>query len=130
MNLNGRGCPRDVPAGLRWLKQATESGSVYATGLLALHYFTSKLFSKSTETSMRSVRIYYIIYQEHQLHLVWTCACRVSELACEAKSLSSLERQGVALACFTLARCLQLGRAVEKDRDKALEYFTKVKCIF
>ena len=55
MSLNGRGCPRDVPTGVQWLKRATERGSVYAAGLLALHYFTSKLFSKSTEMALRWV---------------------------------------------------------------------------
>ena len=55
MSINGRGCPRDVPSGFQWLKRATEGGSLYAAGLLAFHYFTSKLFSKSTETAFRSV---------------------------------------------------------------------------
>ena len=53
MSINGRGCPRDEPAGLRWLKRATEGGSLYGSGLLALHYFTSKLFSKATEIALR-----------------------------------------------------------------------------
>ena len=32
----------------------------------------------------------------------------------------------MALACFVLARCLQLGQAVPPDLDKAVHYFTKV----
>ena len=55
MRLNGRGCPRDVSAGLQLLKNAAAGGSLYASGLLALHYFTSKLFSKSTETALRYI---------------------------------------------------------------------------
>ena len=50
---------------------------------------------------------------------------RVSEVTADAKSLSALERQGVALACFTLARCLQLGHALDQDQERALQYYTK-----
>ncbi|CAI8049181.1 LRP2-binding protein, partial [Geodia barretti] len=104
MRLNGRGCPRDVTAGLQLLKNAAAGGSLYAAGLLALHYFTSKLFSKSTETALS-----------------------VCELQSDAGSLSVLERKGMSLACFTLARSLQLGQAVSQDLDKAIQYFTKAK---
>ena len=50
----------------------------------------------------------------------------MTEQTDDVRSLSLLERQGVALACFTLGRCLQLGQAVDQDLDKALQYFTKV----
>lgn len=36
-----------------------------------------------------------------------------------------LDRKGVALGCFVLARCLQLGQAVAKNDHKAQEYYTK-----
>ena len=52
--------------------------------------------------------------------------CSVCELQSDADSLSVLERKGMSLACFTLARSLQLGQAVSQDLDKAIQYFTKV----
>ena len=39
---------------------------------------------------------------------------------------SALDSQGVAMGCFILARCLQLGQAVSKNEHKAQEYFSKV----
>lgn len=57
--------------------------------------------------------------------------CSVCESASDdAGSLSVLERKGMALACFTLARCFQLGQAVTQDLDKAMEYFTKVSLLY
>lgn len=53
MRLNGRGCPQDETAGLQLLRKATAGGSLYAAGLLALYYFTSKLFFKATEMALR-----------------------------------------------------------------------------
>ena len=39
--------------------------------------------------------------------------------------LSALDCKGVAVGCFVLARCLQLGQAVAKNEQKAHEYYTK-----
>ena len=55
MSIHGRGCPQDEPAGLQWLKQAAEGGSLYGIGLLTLHYFTNKLFTKAAESAYRHV---------------------------------------------------------------------------
>ena len=40
-------------------------------------------------------------------------------------TLSPLDRKGVALGCFVLARCLQLGQAVARNERKALDYYNK-----
>ena len=40
-------------------------------------------------------------------------------------ALSALDRKGVAVGCFVLARCLQLGQAVARNEQKAHEYYTK-----
>ena len=122
MRLNGRGCPRDVTAGLQLLKNAAAGGSLYAAGLLALHYFTSKLFSKSTETALRYIGMITPVVSRNKA----LTKCSVCELQSDADSLSVLERKGMSLACFTLARSLQLGQAVSQDLDKAIQYFTKV----
>ena len=43
-----------------------------------------------------------------------------------ATPLSCLDRRGIAVGCFVLARCLQLGQAVGKNEDKAQQYYSKV----
>ncbi|XP_064382779.1 LRP2-binding protein-like isoform X2 [Halichondria panicea] len=87
--------------GLQWLKRSCVGGCVYGTGLLSHFYFIRKLFSKAAET-----------------------AFKVSELDDEV-SLSPLDCRGVAIGCFVLGRCLQLGQAVTRDDEKALHYYTK-----
>lgn len=51
---------------------------------------------------------------------------RASETTTPSVSLSPLECRGVALCCFVLARCLELGLAVGKNVSKAQEYYLKV----
>lgn len=41
--------------------------------------------------------------------------------------LTALDCKGVAMGCFVLARCLQLGQAVTKNDAKAQEYYIKVR---
>ena len=53
MYLKGHGCVRDEEEGLKWLKRSAEGACVYGTGLLALHYFTRKFFSKAAETAFK-----------------------------------------------------------------------------
>ncbi len=49
--------------------------------------------------------------------------CSVSEVDNDA--LSALDKQGVAMGCFVLARCLQLGQAVSKSEANWLWTTTK-----
>ncbi len=44
-------------------------------------------------------------------------------------SLSEMDRTGVAISCFILARCLELGLGSEMSIDKAKLYYDKVSCI-
>ena len=67
MSLQGRGCPQNEPAGLQWLKKATDGASLYGAGLLALHYFNSKLFSKAAEVAYRYM---YIDHNHVRMHVV------------------------------------------------------------
>lgn len=43
----------DDETGLTWLKKSSASGSIHGTGLLALQYYTKKLFSKAAETAFK-----------------------------------------------------------------------------
>ena len=49
MYCNGHGCEVDKPHGVKWLKEASNRGCMYATGLLSCEYFTSKLYSRAVE---------------------------------------------------------------------------------
>ena len=43
----------DDETGLTWLKRSSASGCIHGTGLLALQYYTKKLFSKAAETAFK-----------------------------------------------------------------------------
>lgn len=47
-------------------------------------------------------------------------------LAEQSGALQILVAKGIAIACFILARCLQLGQAVSKNADLAQTYFQRV----
>lgn len=49
MYCNGHGCDVDKLNGVKWLKEASSRGCMYATGLLSREYFTSKLYSRAVE---------------------------------------------------------------------------------
>ena len=49
----GSGDQGDDETGLTWLKRSSASGCIHGTGLLALQYYTKKLFSKAAETAFK-----------------------------------------------------------------------------
>lgn len=49
----GGGDQGDDETGLTWLKRSSASGCIHGTGLLALQYYTKKLFSKAAETAFK-----------------------------------------------------------------------------
>ena len=49
----GGGTNKDSENGLSWLKRSSASGCIHGTGLLALQYYTKKLFSKAAETAFK-----------------------------------------------------------------------------
>jgi len=53
MYTNGHGCEVDRPNGVKWLKEASTRGCMYATGLLSREYFTSKLYSRAVEHALK-----------------------------------------------------------------------------
>lgn len=102
MLINGRGCVKDEEQGIQWLRTSATRGSIYGTGALAHQYYARKMFTKAVE-----------------------CAFKASENTTSPLSLSPLECRGIALCCFVLARCLELGLAVAKNVPKAQEYYLK-----
>lgn len=58
MYCNGYGCEVDKPNGVKWLKEASNRGCVYAIGLLSCEYFISKLYSRAVEHASRYKKLY------------------------------------------------------------------------
>lgn len=50
----------------------------------------------------------------------------IEHIARETKCLKSYIAKGIALASFTLARCLDLGKGVEKDSKEAKKFYKRV----
>lgn len=50
----------------------------------------------------------------------------ISAIAQHTECLEEYIRKGITIAMFYYARCLQLGRGVLKNRDRAKSYFTQV----
>ena len=53
MYSKGEGCSKSKEMALKWLKKASDSGSVYGTGMLTHYYYVTKLYSKAIETAQR-----------------------------------------------------------------------------
>ncbi|XP_036406590.1 LRP2-binding protein [Megalops cyprinoides] len=108
MYLYGLGIRQDHQSALQCLREASERGNVYAQGHLVAYYYHRKLYSQAA-----------------------TLAKRIStydDIAAIAKSTDCLPeyiRKGVAMALFYYARCLQLGKGVEKNQEEAKQYFSK-----
>lgn len=129
-HLDGQGSNKDSENGLAWLKKSSASGCIHGTGLLALQYYTRKLFSKAAETAFKVSELEEAISgttDESQQATAPDAAEKATgsnAIALDA-TLSPLDRKGVALGCFVLARCLQLGQAVARNERKALDYYNK-----
>jgi len=44
----------------------------------------------------------------------------------DGMELSQVDKTGVAISCFILARCLELGLGLDANPEKATEYYSKV----
>lgn len=64
------------------------------------------------------------MYSQHRISAL---EASVKELAEQSSALHLLVAKGIAMACFILARCLQLGQAVSKNEDLARTYFDRVR---
>ena len=111
------------------MKRSSEGGSIYGTGILSHYYYCNKFFTRAVETAHR-----YKLHAVHSSlctvhyynHRISTLETSVEELAEQSGALQILVARGIAMACFILARCLQLGQAVSKNGDLAQTYFQRV----
>ena len=55
MLLCGHGCTINKTVGVKWLKESSTRGCMYATGLLSCEYFNSKLYSRAVENALKYV---------------------------------------------------------------------------
>ena len=108
--LKGEGCKKDRETALYWMKRSSEGGSIYGTGILSHYYYCNKFFTRAVETA----------------HKISTLETSVETLAEQSGALQILVAKGIAIACFILARCLQLGQAVSKNAELAQTYFQRV----
>ncbi|XP_067314194.1 LRP2-binding protein [Pseudorasbora parva] len=108
MYLYGLGVQKDPDAALFCLKDAAERGNVYAQGHLTACYYHRKLYSRAAALGER--------------------VCGYEDISAIARHTGCLEefiRKGIAIAMFYFSRCLQLGRGVLQNRDRAKVYLTQ-----
>ncbi|XP_040527277.1 LRP2-binding protein isoform X1 [Gallus gallus] len=108
MYLYGQGVRRNTKASLECLKAAAERGNIYAQGHLVEYYYNRKFFSTAVAIARRT-----------------TENDNIEMLATMTDCLPAYVAKGVAIAAFYLARCLHLGRGIEKDEAAAKKYYSK-----
>ncbi|XP_017599791.1 PREDICTED: LRP2-binding protein [Corvus brachyrhynchos] len=108
MYLYGQGIRRNTKAALEHLRKATQLGNIYAQGHLVEYYYTRKFYSKAAALAKRATKNDDINKQ-----------AKISD--CHPTYIA----KGAAMAAFYLARCLQLGRGIEKDQNVAEKYYSK-----
>uniref|UniRef100_G1N372 LRP2-binding protein n=1 Tax=Meleagris gallopavo TaxID=9103 RepID=G1N372_MELGA len=111
MYLYGQGVRRNSKAALKCLKAAAERGNIYAQGHLVEYYYSRRFFSTAAARAKRT-----------------TENDNIEMLATVTDCLPAYVAKGVAIAAFYLARCLHLGRGIEKDEAAAKKYYSKVRC--
>ncbi|KAK1804107.1 hypothetical protein P4O66_020152, partial [Electrophorus voltai] len=107
MYLYGHGVPKNLQAALFCLKEAVGRGNVYAQGHLMACYYHQKLYSNATALAQRLCQ-----YED------------IDAIANFTGCLPDYVRKGISMALFFYARCLQLGRGVPQDRQRAQHYYT------
>ncbi|KAJ8383107.1 hypothetical protein SKAU_G00038850 [Synaphobranchus kaupii] len=110
MYLYGLGIQKDHQSALLCLKEASERGNIYALGHLAGFYYQRKLYSKAVALAKR-VSNYG--------------AEDIGTIARNAECLPEYISKGIAMATFYYARCLQLGKGVQRNLEEAKLYFSK-----
>ncbi|XP_065098303.1 LRP2-binding protein isoform X1 [Paramisgurnus dabryanus] len=108
MYLYGYGVQKDPEAALYCLKEAAERGNVYAQGHLTACYYHRKLYSRAACLGERLSK-----YEN------------ISAIARSTDCLEEYIRKGITIGTFYFAQCLQLGRGVQQQKDKAQSYFTQ-----
>ncbi|XP_062856487.1 LRP2-binding protein [Trichomycterus rosablanca] len=108
MYLYGYGVSKDLHAALYCLKEAATRGNVYAQGHLTAYYYQCKLYTKAVEMAER-------VWQYEDISAIAELTGCVPEYI----------RKGIAIALFYYARCLQLGRGVSQNSERAQHYYTK-----
>ncbi|XP_053486538.1 LRP2-binding protein isoform X1 [Ictalurus furcatus] len=108
MYLYGYGVSKNLLAAFYCLTEAAERGNVYAQGHLAAYYYQRKLYTRAALLAKR--------------------VCKYEDVSAIAKFTGcdpEYIRKGIAIGLFHYARCLQLGRGLTQNTEKALHYYTK-----
>ncbi|XP_026774165.3 LRP2-binding protein isoform X1 [Pangasianodon hypophthalmus] len=108
MYLYGYGVSKDLKAARYCLTEAAARGSVYAQGHLAAYYYQRKLYTRAALLAKRVCK-----YEDVSAIATFT--------GCDPEYIC----KGIAIGLFYYARCLQLGRGVAQNTEKAQHYYTK-----
>ncbi|XP_058253420.1 LRP2-binding protein isoform X3 [Hemibagrus wyckioides] len=108
MYLYGYGVSKDLSAALDRLTEAAMRGNVYAQGHLVAYYYQRKVYTRAALLAKRVGK-----YEDISAIAKFT-GCN-PEYICK----------GIAIGLFYYARCLQLGRGVAQNTEKALHYYNK-----
>uniref|UniRef100_A0A4W3JA52 LRP2-binding protein n=1 Tax=Callorhinchus milii TaxID=7868 RepID=A0A4W3JA52_CALMI len=108
--LTGQGIPKDTKSAWECLKEASQRGNVYAQGHLVAFYYSRKMYTKAYKLARRVAG--YV---------------DIENIAKETNCLPSYIAKGIAMGCFYLARCLQLGLGIADDLEEAKIYYSKVR---
>ncbi|XP_046705556.1 LRP2-binding protein isoform X2 [Silurus meridionalis] len=108
MYLHGYGVSKDLQSAFHCLTEAAARGNVYAQGHLVAYYYQRKIYTRAALLAERVSK-----YED------------VSEIANFTSCSSEYICKGIAIGLFYFARCLQLGRGVTQNTEKAQYYYAK-----
>jgi len=103
----GKGVKKDVDAAYECWKEAAERGNVHAMGCLVMLYYGRKLYNKAAQLA-------------HSL----TVMEDLEEIAEQSGCLHHFVVQAVSRAAFIYGRCLERGLGIQKDTQRAREYYS------
>ncbi|RNA23481.1 LRP2-binding -like [Brachionus plicatilis] len=109
MYYYGIGCKKDYEAAYECLTNSSERGNVFSMGLLCDYYYRNKFYVKATELAKKVSELNDI-----------------DKISRETNCLRDFICKGIGLACFTLARCYEMAKGIEKDTNKALYLYKRV----
>ncbi|VDO14885.1 unnamed protein product [Rodentolepis nana] len=115
---------QDWSEALKCLRSASERGSIYATGMLALLYFFRSFYTLASRTA-------YTLVANTELQRRPTSSVRTSRISFSGKNDGHYlgERtfmlRAVTVACFIYALCLDRGLGVQRDSNAASAMYSK-----
>eukprot|EP00794_Sanderia_malayensis_P005272 gene5272-5938_t len=108
----GLGISKNANLSYQCFKQAADRGNIYAIGNLSFYYYRQKLYNNAVDFSQRVI-----------------CITDADVAAEDTGCLLHYVKKGIALGCFIYGRCLYRGFGTQKNKQKALEYYSKAASV-